>query len=660
MEVCTEYISYPFIKYNVNISHVTSRQSTVFEWLFLDAVKHVKNTEFDKLSVFDLFHDYFQIQEPEILIRPILLKLLDLQSIFVEITDNTSLNEITVSEITILPLGKEMHQKGLLPGEHSEETMDFTFDVFKNKLHFENSKFEENPKGLVLAHSEIFFPEKEIIEYLVSLKANSFSDNINDRKKKNKKYKKPDWLKDNTEIHSVKQVKADSKYLIEEKKVQLQDGLVWHIEGIKDAQVEKRSLENFANTCDFSIGNLIPYTKIISPDKDIIQFIELQKLSERIKHDLNRHSVNILNNNFFDINMLEKTSSKGKKQDKKSSDKILILTGCDENRFEKKDDWLIFYVTFKIHDNKIIMLNDKFHLNLEVFPVKVDNFANKLIFPYLPREKEMEIKVAINEIINTTYVDFPEILFSIPDSLEMKETQEEYKNYLLKSKTHEEQLELISKLDSFSREHNQHKIISENDIASILINKTEIQEQVQDFDSAILYIEKKYKNPLLRNQYFKHFLVEIIDELNPDDSLSKIWKFIDFLAKKETGIVQYLDNRNIIFKLYSKKAIAEFVDNIFSKKLSDVSMETVSAKTDFEKQVLKLFKVYNEIEDFEKSNNDKKLKETINSWNVNLNNLEKKYTCKNLFEQYDQQILKIKNQINYSTQKKNGGKNNEP
>ena len=69
MEVCEEIISYPFVKYNVNVSHVTSRNSTAFEWLFLEALIKAADTEFQNENLEDFFKKYFQIDNPEKLIK---------------------------------------------------------------------------------------------------------------------------------------------------------------------------------------------------------------------------------------------------------------------------------------------------------------------------------------------------------------------------------------------------------------------------------------------------------------------------------------------------------------------------------------------------------------------------------------------------------------
>ena len=125
MEVCEEIISYPFMKYKVNVSHVTSRNSTAFEWIFLEVLIKSRDTEFQDENIEDFFKNYFQIDNPEKLIKPSLKKLYDLQAIACpKLTNDISLSALTLHDVEVLPLGKEMQQKGLLPGERSNDMLD--------------------------------------------------------------------------------------------------------------------------------------------------------------------------------------------------------------------------------------------------------------------------------------------------------------------------------------------------------------------------------------------------------------------------------------------------------------------------------------------------------------------------------------------------------
>ena len=73
-------LSYPYVRYEINISHITSRRSTAIEWLILKAVSHLEqnNLSFQSLYVEDFFFRLFGISDTNKIIKPLLLELREL------------------------------------------------------------------------------------------------------------------------------------------------------------------------------------------------------------------------------------------------------------------------------------------------------------------------------------------------------------------------------------------------------------------------------------------------------------------------------------------------------------------------------------------------------------------------------------------------------
>ena len=649
MEVCEEIISYPFMKYKVNVSHVTSRNSTAFEWVFLEVLIKSRDTEFQDENIEDFFKNYFQIDNPEKLIKPSLKKLYDLQAIACpKLTNDISLSALTLHDVEVLPLGKEMQQKGLLPGERSNDMLDVVFDVSRNKLITDRTKFSAKAEGIPVSVEESIFPEKLVRDYIVAQRPkNKNQENAvqedkefvkemlsqdsektdskkSDKKGKKNKQKELDWLKDNTEIDSVVPTSNEMCFDNITRKVHLQDGLIWKLESNKNVELEEISLKNFENTLPENLVNC-PLTAITKPDEQIRQIVLFKDLKKHIQIHLNQNSYQtaILQSVFF-----ENDKSNQKNRGKRGLFKIVILSASEKISIEIYDGWLLVAIPERILPSNCLFMNENFSINAEKFPVKAGEVSKELTFAYLPKNAKPNLKNFILPVVEKYFRSEPRVLFLLNEYNGLKNEFDSYFEKLISNLSAKEKAGIIESLNKQYTDLTGRKIISDENISRILFNIEQIKTSVNDFKSARKIIEEFSSIPMVRNKVLTDFLKSVLELLNPIDSVLEIRSLIDLINKKNPDSTGFLDKQGILWKLYSEKAKNDCFETLFKGGVN-------STLCDFDKRVRALAIWYQKIKNIK---DGKQLRDALNTWKNNFGNLRKHYGTIETAEKYNREI----------------------
>ena len=195
MNVGVLQVSYPFKNLDVLVNHFTSRKSTVIEWGILELVKDAQyNPKLLNTNLSDIFEEILKINDADLLIKPCLIGLQDLEAIKVSgLSDQTSLKEITLSDVELTEKGASMQEKGLLPGVSSEEKIKLSYDLYIGsiKKYSSNEAFTSKNLGHPMVDIETVentqFPAIQVRSFLESCKTK-------------KAYQ---WLQETTDISSL-------------------------------------------------------------------------------------------------------------------------------------------------------------------------------------------------------------------------------------------------------------------------------------------------------------------------------------------------------------------------------------------------------------------------------------------------------------------------
>ena len=688
MEVCEEIIAHPYMKYKVMVSHLTPRKSTAFEWLFLEALIKAEGSEFQNENLEDFFKKYFMIDNPEKLIMPVLKTLYDLSAVTCkDLTDDTTLNQLKLSDVKVLPLGKEMQQKGFLPAEEQRDIVNVVYDALNKKLITDRNNFTSEPKGnyipLEEEGNEKYFPEKQIRNYLEAQKTetenqvkkeqtDSLADDplvkamlsknrpqAEDNKKKNKKakQKKIDWLKADTQISAVFPSERNVCYENSKHKVQLKDGLLWKLEGNKAVELEEASLKNFENNPPEGL-KVCPVSSITKPDSQVQELLlfssdtisnfehSIKNVQYRINYATGNNNCKafIVENSFFnEENFFQKISDgKNKNKDVKS----VIVFNANKLAVKAESGRLIVTIPSApeavIH-SACIYVNNLFCIKAEKFPVRAGDVSRDITFSYIPKKNELNVRDCILSIVEQYYKSQPAVLLLLNEENGLKKEFNGFLDKLVADHSASDKDKILNELNQLNLKLTGKKLLSNEVVADSLIDKNQIKQTVKDFPSAIKVIKEYTKNPAIKNQVLTELLKAVIPCLQPTDSLEDVWALIDLVKQKAPGFHGYLNKQGIWGKFYSEKAKNDYFEKVFTGKIK-------TAHWDFEERVFKLYELCIKIST---ETDKKKLNEFINSWRSNLHNLEKIYGSIKESEKYNQ-VFEAK--MNANKKMNNGGK----
>ena len=117
MKIDDVQLVYPYVQYNVIVSHNTPRIPTAIEWLILEVIsKCSKLKDYAKVPVGTFFSTVFFISDVDKLIKPCLVSLRDMDIIKASnLYDDLSLDNVYLSELALTDDGKMFVDSGTLP-----------------------------------------------------------------------------------------------------------------------------------------------------------------------------------------------------------------------------------------------------------------------------------------------------------------------------------------------------------------------------------------------------------------------------------------------------------------------------------------------------------------------------------------------------------------
>lgn len=351
MNVGVLQVSYPFKNLDVLVNHFTSRKSTVIEWGILELVKDAQyNPKLLNTNLSDIFEEILKINDADLLIKPCLIGLQDLEAIKVSgLSDQTSLKEITLSDVELTEKGASMQEKGLLPGVSSEEKIKLSYDLYIGsiKKYSSNEAFTSKNLGHPMVDIETVentqFPAIQVRSFLESCKTK-------------KAYQ---WLQETTDISSLVLESSSVVWHNQDKLIEIVDGTIIKIQGAKDNDPVNKAVFNEDIMVD---DDRITYN--ISPleiEQEVNEAFLYKDLADNIHQTLNK----IYKENFNDGGV--KSSKKKGKRKKLNKITLVFIDNNFKDQYIDKDlkklQKLGIYVVYNANE---------FNLDLDSRPIRLD------------------------------------------------------------------------------------------------------------------------------------------------------------------------------------------------------------------------------------------------------------------------------------------------
>lgn len=295
MQIGAITLSYPHIRFPVSVTHFTPRKSTVIEWVLLEIIsKFGNNRDYAGIGLDKLF-SIIQLPDADKLVKPCMIKLQDIGALASDtLSDDTSLSEMSLRDVSLTQSGADMQKRGLLPGTDRTDGVDITFNAYDNSVEAGVGKYVQNQRGIAVKQideTNIVFPGPLVLEWL----------------NKQKTAKLYQWLQSTTEIKNLETTEGKQPKILwknNERKISVQkDGtitiddfdaeapeqrLLFSDEFIRSLQLEmpyeasKQSLDGFFDDTKeiFFAGNL---AKKIQMATEKARLIFCKKIPENIE-----------------------------------------------------------------------------------------------------------------------------------------------------------------------------------------------------------------------------------------------------------------------------------------------------------------------------------------------------------------------------------------
>ena len=393
-------VSYPCIKYEVKVSHFTSRKSTAIEWVILESIRKVSTMDkYSGVYIANLFKDIFAISDADLLIRPCLLSLQDMGAIIADgIGDETELSYVTMRNLRLTPTGEKMQRDGLLPGAKSEDNFVIYYDIVKDLL-VDNigSNYKIESTGI----STYDYEDLDNVDF-----PNIKIRNLLEEQKKNKK-NKFSWLMPTTTLENIECIDSSVLWRNVTKKVDLGENLVWHIEENDDIDLDELSLINadFENNNDY---NNLPLTNIINPDNEIKEIVMISDLRSMIIENLKKDDLFCVKADFYSDTILNQTK-------KKNKIRIGVILGTETYDVEKSNKQLIFKIPSIGIDSEKIYLSKNSLINIGKFLISAGTQTREAILAYIPLKNDDQLENILIKIVDNYFDEDETVLFILKE-----------------------------------------------------------------------------------------------------------------------------------------------------------------------------------------------------------------------------------------------------
>lgn len=554
-------LSYPCMKYNVEVSHFTARKSTAVEWVILEAINRCSSLQqYARIAIESFFENIFTITDADLLIRPCLISLQDMGAITVtDIDDETELSTVPMSSLKLTKTGQEMQKQGLLPGVTAEDTFSIYYDVMSKSLLEGAGIYKETPTGLKVfpidTGQEIDFPMSSVKNWLV-------------QRQKEKKKGHMNWLTPTTKIEDISPIEADLLWKNVLRKIDLGQGLMWRVVGNEDTEIDEASLLKAEFDCPQEYANF-PYAQVSNPDEEIDKVVSMSEIHLLVKDNLMKDDIFFVSEKYY----VEISSGQLNKKKKMC---IGVVFGADEFSVKNENRQMIIRIPDEDLINSGIYFNSKRTIQIGRFDVKAGSKRRDITLAYIPKNSHVDLAGNLVKIVEQ-YVDRDDSLLFVLWELGLTELFIEYTGRIIsKVETLQEKVRVIEDINTRSIRYYNQKLIQASNAERLLINEAYIIGKSKTLQGAREILQEYgginafRQNEVLFQKILKLVLKTVGSQKCIDD-IWNLWEEIEQIKKTYLGWI----NKNSLYKMvYSRESIREIINQFEEDSLFEIKEYT--------------------------------------------------------------------------------------
>lgn len=539
MKIADIRFAYPNIEYKVDVSHFTARASTAIEWVILEAIKRCGElTEYSNWSAADIFETIFMVADPDLLVLPCMISLLDLGAIAADdLSDDSELSEIPMKSLRLTQVGAEMQRRGLLPGVPDINDINVGYDPLSGKLIPVSDNGLEKPDGIPLIDADelqnIGFPQAAVMDMLMA--------EVRSEKKGSKRFP---WLMPNTKIEQLEVVETNILWKSVIKPLVVGEGLVCSIEGNNNPDVVAQALKSIAG--DKRTENL-SYLNISNPDNDVKEIIEFDDIGRKLDTLARSGNTVIINNNYFTSDISQN------KTEKNGVVHIVIVDESPEFKISVKDRLFIIFYDGKLLSQDAVFVSDKLVVHVGKLKLRSSGIEQDLAIGYIPLSCPENIaelaKQAVTSRLNADY-RMPLVLYALGFKNECLEV-------LTDSVKHTEKIadkaEVIEKINMVGKDMFRMTCFSPELAKKLLVDTMDIAERCISVDAAIDVLGE-YENFSMHKQddLYTTVLKTVLENMPAVDSPSELYRLWKHIKSVKRAYMTYVIQNNLYQRFYDE------------------------------------------------------------------------------------------------------------
>ena len=627
------FFSKPYAKYKSIVTHFTSRKSTAIEWMILELIKRYSaDNEYANISLKTIIENMLYVPDTDILVKPSIIELVEINAIEDKnnsIDENISLDRVSLSYLSLTQSGRELQERGLIPGKESEEEIIFIYDKLENDLKLEADNkidLKKEHKGIELSNDfDSIFDENRAREIL-------------EEKKDKGKFT---WLQPTSEIKSID--KGESEILWRDLSDEIDIGENGKLELInyKDKETfNKLLIENIDNLFkkleNIEIKEFQPFD--YCNFQNLLNIFSAESIPDKIKSILNNRDFVIVNDNFKELINYETINTN-----------LLLIYGKENFSIDIKDKKMIVNINENMpFDNCVALNKDKTNLCIADFEVYNDFGKKNIILGYSCRYNN-DFNNLEEELINKyIYYDARIILLC----LFISKDNNIFKNKVVEHFNNIKEIEdALNFLQSIINEAKKIKL-NDNEAKNIIVNiisKNNKVNEIKDIEKLKKYLNILNNKKILDNDSLNKVYINIIKDNDIyAKNLEELESFYDTLKEYRIPfkdieaviknlyrnsfvdmIIKYMNNTEYRYEELSltERQINSFANNIknlsSSLQLKEKDLFKIISPSDLGKRVIEFYRNSNNKDALHSNNKDALHSNNKDALLNNINNIDK-------------------------------------
>lgn len=559
MKLTKVTLSYPFIRYKIDVTHFTSRRSTAIEWLILEAVQRTRMApEYQVMSVEDLFSLFFGITDTNHMIRPCLLNLRDIGALQLDsIYDQTDMAQTQMGQLHLTPVGDAMQRDGRLPGADSEDRINLYYHITANQLLGESKKanYQEKPIGIpvreIESAGEIPFPAPLVSDALETLKTQK---------------EHPSWLMEETVIRQI--IPVESKLLWKNviKSFNVGEGMQCYIEGNENTDVNGAALAGMNLK---EPDPALPVIRADDPDAEFDAIVPSARIQTLIEEMNNRGNPVIADIHISLDNI--RTFTNGK-----NNANLRIFCGAEETNVRIERNLITICVTESLLPNGLVYLDSAHAVGHGAFSLSAGSFSRLAELAYIPKEITADPKEIALKCVEPLYHKYPGVvhIFRV-FGMQAEQTRfiEQHVGSLLSI---EEKISCITQLNEESLTLFKTKCVSNDKSNELILDAEGIASEITDISSARRVLERYASIDVLKKhtdtiEALLRILLQNIKESKKLSDVHALWEQIQSIGKQ---YIKFVNREELYQNLYSDAVLDELISEFQDEELYELEAYT--------------------------------------------------------------------------------------